>query len=83
MQRECRVLSRIALKITATKKAEWTYFVRNACTGQYTQAHNKLVTSPEKQPVLGGYHPEPLEAAGLDVLDAVPLVQHQVVVPKP
>ena len=33
--------------------------------------------------MLGVDHPEPLEAAGLDVFYAVPLVQDHVVVPKP
>ena len=38
---------------------------------------------PEQQAVLGVDDTEPLEAAGLDVLDAVPLVQHHIVVLEP
>lgn len=38
---------------------------------------------PEEQTVLGGDDSQPLEPAGLDILDAVALVQHHVVVTEP
>lgn len=42
-----------------------------------------IIYIPEQQSVLGVYDPEPLKAARLDVLDAVALVQHHVVVAEP
>lgn len=47
------------------------------------RASEGLPTSPEKQPVLTPYDPQPLETTRLDILDAVTFIENHMIILEP